>query len=327
MLVFLFFTAVYAALSPEEQFQQFITKYSKQYENKQEFDRRFKIFSQSLKRIEKNNAEHVQVYNGEAIYGVTKFSDMTPAEFKTMYLTAKPNNIPDEKRIVPQFNGPLADSIDWVKKGACTPVKDQGMCGSCWAFSAVEAIESYGKLSGHYPLQVLSTQQVTSCDHVGEDAGCKGGFTETAYQYVVKNGGITSEKKYPYKSGKTWKTGICYGKKAKDVVEKITGFVSVKFGEDNLLKAVNEGPVSICIAADSLMDYNRGIVKKCPGEVDHCVQVSGYGVSGGEKYWTVKNSWATDWGEKGFVRILQGQNLCNISGDATYPTFGNSTIA
>jgi len=314
-------------LSPEEQFQQFITKYDKRYVSKQEFDRRFNIFSQSLKRVEKNNAEHVEVYGGEAIYGITKFSDLTPAEFKATYLTAKPNNIPDEKKIVPQLNRPLADEIDWVKKGATTAVNDQGMCGSCWAFSAVEAIESYGFLGGHFKLQKLSTQQVTSCDKVGGSAGCQGGYTEAAYQYVVKNGGIASDKAYPYKSGKTWQTGMCKFKKAKKVVEKITGFVAVKYGEDNLKKAVNDGPVSICIAADSLMDYTRGIVKKCPGQVDHCVQVTGYGSQGSEAYWTVKNSWATDWGEKGFVRILQGKNLCNISGDATYPTFANSTQA
>jgi len=316
MLYFLFLTAVYA-ITPEEQFQDFISTYGKRYDSEEEFAKRFGIFRDNLLMVEKQNTEHIKVYNGEAVFGVTKFSDLTPAEFKAMYLTAKPNNIPDEKRVVPHVNGPLANDVDWVSQGATTPVKDQGQCGSCWAFSAVEAVESYGMLAKKYNLTKLSTQQVNSCDK--KDGGCNGGNTESAYDYMVKNGGLTSFSNYPYTSGTTTRTGKCNTAKEKQVVESITGFKSVAKGEDNLKTALNAGPVSICVAAMSFQSYTGGILKFCLGSIDHCVQAVGYSTSG--DYWRVKNSWGTTWGEKGFIRLKMGKNICKISNDATYPTF------
>jgi len=316
MLLYLTIAAVFA-ITPEEQFQDFISTYGKRYDSEEEFTKRFGIFRDNLLRVEKQNEEHIKLYDGEAVFGVTKFSDLTPTEFKAMYLRAKANNIPDEKRVVPEFDGPLADEVDWVAKGACTPVKDQGQCGSCWAFSAVEAVESYGFLNHKYNLTKLSTQQVNSCDKV--DLGCNGGNTESAYDYIRKNGGLTSFANYPYTSGTTSRTGMCKKDKAKDVVESITGYKSVAKGESNLKTALNSGPVSICVAAAAFQTYTHGILKLCPGQIDHCVQAVGYSTSG--DYWRVKNSWATSWGEKGFIRLKMGKNICKISDDVTYPTF------
>lgn len=134
--------------------------------------------------------------------------------------------------------------------------------------------------------------------------------------YVVKAGGITTERAYPYTSG-GGNTGRC--KKPESFATQITGYTSISTGEDNLQTALNNGPVSICVAADAFQTYNGGILKHCPGEIDHCVQAVGYNSSG--NYWTVRNSWASDWGEDGFIRVAMGKNLCHISDDATFPTF------
>merc|ERR1712136_493234 len=123
----------------------------------------------NMQKVAAMNAEHVLI-SGEAVYGITKFSDLTTEEFKNMYLGYIPSN--ETKTYVDvKLDGPVANDIDWVSKGAVTPVKDQGRCGSCWAFSATAAIESYAELAGK-GLKVLSAQQINSCDK--RDGGCNG---------------------------------------------------------------------------------------------------------------------------------------------------------
>jgi len=316
MLFFLFLFGAYATkISPDVavQFTDFQAKYGKSYATTDEFTKRIGIFADNLIRNVKLNAEHVAI-GGEEVFGVSKFMDLTQAEFKAMYLTATPNKIADEDRVVPTNMN--ADDIDWRTKGATTPVKDQGQCGSCWAFSAVDAIESYGFLNGNYSLTELSSQQVNACDKV--DGGCNGGNTETAYEYVKGAGGIETEESYPYTSG-GGNTGICKFKVAK-VAVKISGYKSVAKGEDNLLPALQDGPVSVCVAANAFQTYNSGILKLCPGSIDHCVQTVA-AVQGEENYWVVRNSWATSWGEEGYIRLEMGKNICKIGNDITYPTF------
>lgn len=316
MLFFFLLVASYATkITPDVaiQFSEFQTKYDKSY-SETEFTKRIGIFADNLIRVEQQNKDHIAI-GGEAVFGVTKFMDLTLEEFRSMYLTAKPNNIPDADRVSPKHKGPFADTLDWRNKNAVTAVKDQGQCGSCWAFSAVDAIESYAFLNGSYDLIELSAQQVNACDKT--DGGCNGGNTETAYEYVHKAGGLETEADYPYTSG-GGKTGQCKFNAGK-VKVKISGYVGVKKGEDNLGPALNSGPVSVCVAAEAFQTYNKGILKRCPGGIDHCVQAIGYDNS--DKYWLVRNSWGTSWGEKGLIRLEQGKNICKIGNDITYPTF------
>jgi len=260
------------------------------------------------------NKEHI-LMGGEAVFGVTKFSDLTPEEFKAMYLTYRPSNS-SVPRVNVVLDGEPNTVVDWRTKGAVTPVKDQGQCGSCWAFSATEAIESYSFLNDG-KLISLSAQQITSCDKT--DGGCNGGNTETAYGYVHKAGGIETSADYPYTSG-GGSTGICKFVSSK-VAVKIAGYKSVSRGESNLKAALNNGPVSVCLAAEAFQSYRSGVLRSCPGSVDHCVQAVGYDDTSSPPYWTVRNSWATSWGEKGYIRIASGSDLCKISDDVTYPTF------
>jgi C1A family cysteine protease len=300
-------------ITPEisQAFVDFAAKYGKTYTDA-DFTQRLVIFAENLDKAAKLNEENILAV-GSAAFGVTKFMDLTEEEFKTTYLTYKPRNNTFE--VVTPVASNVAAVVDWRTKGTVTKVKDQAQCGSCWAFSATEAIESYAVLSGKYDLIELSPQQINSCDKV--DLGCNGGNTESAFEYVVSAGGIQTEKDYPYTSG-TGRTGTCLFDKSK-VAVKITGYKAVKTGEANLETALNAGPVSICLAATKFQTYTGGILGTCDNNVDHCVQGVGYDST--DNYWTVRNSWGTSWGEKGYIRILRGKNLCRIADDVTYPTF------
>jgi len=294
-------------------FARFTEEYGKQYSDV-EFPKRLGIFAQNLERINEQNRQHI-LLGGEAVFGVTQFSDLTPEEFKAMYLTYVPTNS-SQPRVNVVLDSAPATVVDWRTKGAVTEVKDQGQCGSCWAFSATEAIESYWFLSSS-KLVELSPQQITSCDK--RDGGCNGGNTETAYQYVHSAGGIETSADYPYTSG-GGQTGVCKFNAAK-VAVKVAGYKSVARGESNLKSALNNGPVSVCLAAEAFQSYRSGILRSCPGQVDHCVQAVGYDDANSPPYWIVRNSWAKSWGEQGYIRIASGSDLCHISDDVTYPTF------
>jgi len=302
-------TAVALNQATTDAFGRFMKEYKKTYDTVEEYSERLAVFADNMERVAKMNAEHVLI-NGEAVFGVTKFSDLSPKEFKSIYLTYRPSNATKE---YVTFDGPVANDVDWVSKGAVTSVKDQGRCGSCWAFSAVAAIESYAELAGK-GLKVLSAQQVNSCDK--RDGGCNGGNTETAYQYVKGAGGIELNSDYPYTSG-GGSTGSCKFNSGR-VAISITGYKSVGRGESSLKSALNAGPASLCLAASSWQSYRGGILSKCDNNVDHCVQGTGYS---GSSYWRIRNSWGTGWGESGFIRLAQGQDLCKVSDDTTYPTF------
>jgi C1A family cysteine protease len=291
-------------------FTRFMKDYSRTYETKEEFSKRLGIFSDNLDRVAEDNRKHI-LAGGEAVFGITKFSDLTTAEFKKFYLGYVPSTS-NKVRVTPNVTD-VANDIDWVSKGAVTKVKNQGQCGSCWAFSATAAIESYAKLSGKYGLEVLSAQQINSCDK--RDGGCNGGNTETAYQYVKGAGGIESEEDYPYTSG-GGSTGSCKFNSGR-VKVSITGYKSVSRGESNLEKALNEGPASVCLAASSWQHYRGGVLSTCDNNVDHCVQTTGYT----SEYWRIRNSWGTGWGESGFLRLKRGQDLCKVSDDVTYTTY------
>lgn len=301
-----------AALDAEvvDAFTRFMKDYSKTYETREEFSKRLGIFADNLDRVSEQNRLHV-LAGGDAVFGITKFSDLSPEEFKKFYLGYVPSKT-NKVRTVANVSD-VANDIDWTTKGAVTAVKDQGRCGSCWAFSAVAAIESYAKLSGKYSLETLSAQQVNSCDK--RDGGCNGGNTETAYGYVKGAGGIETERDYPYTSG-GGSTGSCKFQSSKIAVT-ISGYSSHSRGESNLEKALNEGPASVCLAASSWQSYRGGILKRCDNNVDHCVQTTGYT----SEAWVIRNSWGTGWGESGFLRLARGSDLCKVSDDVTSVNF------
>jgi hypothetical protein len=310
-IVALALVAVASAYSHDEVFSMFSTfmvNFDKQYASPEEFETRMAIFEENLNKIDRMNADLIAQGN-DAVNGVGPFTDLTEEEFKATYLMKDYTPFPRTEELV--YGAPEADDVDWRQKGAITAVKDQGQCGSCWAFSATAAIESYNFLAGK-GLLVLSPQQIVSCDT--RDGGCNGGNTESAYQYVHTAGGQELEASYPYTSGHGVR-GSCRFDPSK-IAARITGYRSVARSETALAAALNQGPVSVCLAADAFQHYTGGILTSCPGRIDHCVQAVGYAAD----HWIVRNSWSTRWGEGGYIRIKRGANLCQIANDITYPT-------
>jgi len=266
----------------------------------------------------------------KCVFGITVFSDMTEAEFKATRLGYKPVA---ERPDMPVFQlDPLPNAskaVDWRAKGAVTPVKDQGDCGSCWAFSTTEEVESQIFMKTN-TLPVLSTQQLISCDKT--DGGCNGGDTVTAYKYIETAGGLDTGSDYPDKSHTSGTTGKCKWDKKK--AAKVSGFTyatkpcnsgACKHQDEDALAAAlaAKGPVSICVnAGDSgWQSYKRGVYsKKCSGaaaDLDHCVQLVGFNKAGKTPYWIVRNSWAAEWGIGGFMHLEMGKNLCGVADEAT----------
>eukprot|EP01027_Heterolobosea_sp_BB2_P021016 GEZU01030037.1.p1 GENE.GEZU01030037.1~~GEZU01030037.1.p1 ORF type:complete len:343 (-),score=155.52 GEZU01030037.1:256-1284(-) len=308
----------YAEEIAQNSFRSFMHRFNKQYDTQEEFNLRFANFKATLARIAQKNA--AEIANGnEAIYGITKFADMSPEEFKARYLMPnykKTAISEDEKDVIEPPKGlSVPESFDWRPLGAVTPVKDQEQCGSCWAFSVTENIESMwiraGKGTNH--TVDLSPQQIVDCDT--EDDGCNGGDPPTAYKYVINAGGLESEKSYPYKGV----DGTCKFKKS-EVVAKISGWkYATKNNDEDTMQAnlVAIGPLSICVDAESWQDYTHGVVTRCGTNLDHCVQVVGYDTKGTKPYWIVRNSWNTDWGVDGYIYVEMGKNVCGIAEEVT----------
>jgi len=306
-------------------FERYTIEFNKTY-TAEEVDARMAAVQANMLKI--NDLNEIE---GEEVYGLTKFSDLTAAEFKAQYLSGfKPSADIDRANVTvtePELTHPAvnASSVDWRSKGVVTPVKDQASCGSCWAFSATEEIETAWLMAGNSK-QILSPQQIVSCDT--KDEGCNGGDTPTAYNYVKKAGGIVSEKSYPYSSGKG-RTGTCKKKDLSDKVVKIKGFTyatppalaetSKKPNEDKMAQNIaTKGPASVCVDAESWQNYKKGVVTKtCKKQLDHCVQAVGYNKAGAKPYWIVRNSWNTDWGVDGYIYVGMGGDYCGIADEAT----------
>jgi len=306
----------------QKMFDDFIVKYHKAYASQEEYNLRLQTFRENLAVAEERNLL------GGAQHGVTKFSDLSAAEFKSMYLGYKAGSgraaIGNASVLKAGVSAPPA-SVDWRTKGVVTPVKDQGQCGSCWAFSVTEEIETDWIMAGNSMVE-LSPQQIVDCDTV--DQGCNGGDTPTAYAYVKANG-LESESSYPYTSGVFSLGGDGSGGgscsyKASEVVVNITGFAYGTTGNnENTMQAnvATIGPMSVCLAASAWQTYTSGIMTaaECGMQVDHCVQVVGYNTGSSlGSYWIVRNSWNTDWGIQGYIWVQLGKNACDIAGEVTY---------
>lgn len=253
---------------------------------------------------------------GSPVYGVTKYSDWSAEERKTLLpgvrfpdarAAARPT--PADQQQLSQVLAAVPRNFDWRTVGAITRVRNQGTkCGSCWAFSTMQTVESFWFLAKRGNLTELSAQQLVSCD--ADDDNCHGGFPISGYRYISKAGGLEAEKTYPYVSGLGDVPPCAFNQSR--VAAKIDGFSWAESGgnEANLVQAlVGNGPLSICIDAHNWPDYKSGVITSCGTWIDHCVQLVGYvnnpngtkadaaGAAGpvrsgaDSSYYIVKNSW------------------------------------
>ena len=212
---------------------------------------------------------------------------------------------------------PNGTSFDWVSKGAVTPVKNQGNCGSCWAFATVASLEGLNFLEGN-TLTSFSEQYVVDCST--ENYGCDGGWPYLAYDLTEKSG-IPTEEAYPYKGV----DGTC-DMTTERPFKNSGHVVTRKYNPSDLQDALEKNPVAVCLSAgnDAFSSYKGGIIdSECGVLVDHCITLTGYGTDeSGVEYWKLKNSWGEDWGEEGYVRIERtssGVGMCGMYQDNAYP--------
>jgi cathepsin H len=299
------------------EFGKFTSQYEKNYNGLEEFHGAFATFKQNLQMINTHNS-------GKSSYtlAVNKFADMTYEQFAKTHLGYKysANRTAGEPFV---YNGaPVNDAMDWRQRGAVGPVKDQGSCGSCWAFSAVASLEGAHALAAGGKWLSLSEQQLVDCSGSFGNMGCNGGLMDQAFQYLIQSShGDDTEAAYPYKGV----DGSCAFNPGA-IGSGIKSFVDVKAqDENNLLQAVSTvGPVSVAIqAASDFMFYHGGVYdstqcSSSPQTLNHGVAVVGYGVDT-EPFWIVRNSWGAGWGESGYVRMARGKNMCGIADVASYP--------
>ncbi|XP_007937289.1 procathepsin L-like [Orycteropus afer afer] len=310
--------------SLDVEWYQWKSTYNRPYGSNEEGWRRA-VWEKNLKMIELHNQEYNQGKHGFTM-AMNAFGDMTNEEFRQVMNGFQNEKHSKGKVFLEPPSGHIPKSVDWRQKGYVTPVKDQGQCGSCWAFSATGALEGQmfrktGKLVS------LSEQNLVDCSRPQGNKGCSGGLMDYAFQYVKENGGLDSEESYPYLGMDTQNCRY----NPENSAANDTGFVDIPQQESALMEAVaTVGPISVAIDASlmSFQFYSSGIYfdPQCNNTApNHGVLVVGYGFEGTEsddnKYWLVKNSWGTSWGAAGYIKMAKDQNnSCGIVTVASYPT-------
>ncbi|XP_060948748.1 cathepsin S, ortholog 1 [Limanda limanda] len=293
------------------------------YDNEMESSFRRTVWQKNVNLVLRHNQE-ASAGKHTFTLGLNHLADMTAEEINERLNGLRPEELlllrnDTFKRASGSATPP---SVDWRKEGLVSAVQNQGLCGSCWAFSSLGALE--GQIAKRTGVLVpLSPQNLLDCSTTDGNHGCRGGYISKAFTYVIRNGGVDSERYYPYEH----QNGKCrYSEKGK------AGFCSnfhvLPQGDERALQEVTAsvGPVAVAVNAvlPSFHLYRGGLynVPNCnPRFINHAVLVVGYGTDNGQDYWLVKNSWGAGWGEEGFIRIARNKkNLCGIASFAVYPT-------
>lgn len=290
------------------EFKSYISKFSKSYSDS-DHAQRFSNFRQNSAYIRKINS-----LNTSFTLALNKFADMSIGEFESRFLgTQVDKKLRTPNKKVHQI---FPSTKDWVAEGHVSPVKDQGYCGSCWAFSAIGAVESIYSIKKGKLLD-LSEQQLVDCSTPYGNTGCNGGLMDKAFDYMVANG-VVRETKYSYKAEdqkckktKTWNPELY-----------LSGYTFVQENNYNALaSAVHQQPVSVAVDASNWSLYSSGVFTSdwCETNLNHGVLLVGYNLEDG--HFTIKNSWGADWGENGFIRlsITDNEGTCGVQMYCVYP--------
>ncbi len=267
------------------------------YESTFENAYREKVFLQNKLKAELHNADKSNTYE----MGINQFSALTQEEFEQQYLGLV---LPENFQSVESSDDLIVGDTDWTTQNAVTPVKNQGQCGSCWAFSATGGLEGLSKLA-YGSLKNFSEQQLVDCSGSYGNQACNGGLMDNAFKFV-KDHGIVLENEYQYKAVKQ----ACQ-KPSGDF--KISGFTDIK-DCNTLASSIAGRPISVAVDATNWSGYKTGVFKNCATRLNHGVLLVGITAD----FWKVKNSWGPAWGESGFIRLERG-NTCGICNVASYP--------
>jgi len=306
----------------EALFRLFVDTYGKEYKT-DEYATRFAFFEDYLNIVDARNMMEEQA-GGSAVHGITKFSDLSPVEFESYLgydISTSSLSLGETITNIDEYTGDQ-DEVDWTGIYTTT-IKEQGYCGSCWAFTAASQIESDAIRSSILTTDdEISTQQFVSCDE--DSGGCNGGDPLQAYEYVMSTGGINLESNYPYTSSSN-DAGTCDNTKNDYAISvnkyyKISGSDVTEI-ETNMINYVKStGPLSVCFDATSLASYTSGVMLICGtngvNDVNHCAQI--VGVNTEEGYWKIRNSWGTSWGEDGYFRLQLNSDTCGITTTPAY---------
>jgi len=281
-------------LDYQNQFVGWMSLFDKQYGH-EEFFSRYNTFKSWVDFVDTHNAGN---HTWKA--GLNQFSDLTPTEFEAKYLSGLASTARDLVVDVADV-APPANDIDWRTQGAVTPVKNQGQCGSCWAFSATGAIEGWLVAKAGKSMVSLSEQAIVDCAK-SAGQGCNGGWPNKAIDYAAQHG-LPSESAYPY----TGRDGSC---KQFTAAVKPAGSSSGQ-GESTLSGQLSSQPVSVCVdASGGFQSYHSGVFNgPCGTQINHAILAVGYTA----QYWIVKNSWGTSWGSSGYIYMAKGKNLCGVN--------------
>jgi C1A family cysteine protease len=295
-----------AALSARIAFDEFNSFWNKTHKSSEERQMRFRNFVLAGHKIAQMNKD-----SKSATFGYTKFADQSPEEFKKMlgFRPATPLGpfpVQDTQLAAP------SGAIDWVAKGKTTPVKNQEQCGSCWAFSTTETVESANLMAGNN-MAIGAPQEIVDCD--SSDQGCNGGDPREALGWVVNHGGLDTESCYPYIA----EDESCMSSKCSPSPNlKISTVIPVAEDETQIYSQLQNMPLSICCDAEPWQYYNGGVLtaSQCGLSIDHAIQLTGYSPEQGG-YWIVRNSWGADWGENGYIYLQYGYDTCGITYEVT----------
>lgn len=262
--------------------------------------------------------------NSTSVHGHNWTSDLSREEYRAM-LSLKNMPKPDTSKYATFNNSSnaLPTSVNWCTAGKCNPVKNQGSCGSCWAFSANASLESANAIF-HNKLVSLSEQQLVSCSSSFGNQGCNGGWYYYAWDYAVGTP-IASESGYPYTSGTFGITNTCKYVAGSGILYDKSQ-TNVAGNTSAIMTAIAQQVVSVAIEADTsyFQSYTSGVLTgtACGTNIDHAVAAVGYGTGTSGGYYIVRNSWGTSWGNQGYVWIGQatGAGVCGINQYVAYPT-------
>ena len=298
-----------------DNFNNYIREYNKHY-NESDYWYRYNIYETNMKHINLRNTNLTTYKLGE-----NNFTDMTREEFNHNYLNLK---IEVNQSVISNYNltnSSIPSSIDWRAEGLVTNVKDQGQCGSCWAFSAIGTLEGqWAKNTSQ--LVSLSEQNLVDCAGNYSCDGCEGGWPDKAIQYVIDNGGVDTESSYPYMGN----DGDCAFNKS-NIGANASKVVLLPIGNMTTLydALAHVGPISVALDAEGdFQMYKSGIFNSttCSNTMlDHAVLAVGYGQTlDGHKYLIIKNSWGADWGMDGYIYFSADiDNMCGIAQHCSYP--------